>query len=278
MKPFISLLIAIICLQSMAQKTEEQWFEELTDLSYEGDALTAYIGFGQFVEKYPQSSLVPRAVLNQGFLLRALGRDREAKAVFESVLQSSYNEYEPFGGIMEQYALYKNRSAKQLAEIALLEKEYDAVQKYINLFHREYPYKHFCGNELSADEIYTDVMYAKMHHGKGETKKAIQKLLPHMFYNGLAGNTEVITLLGEYLPLAFSKDQLNFFIRKGIQSFNVRKNGKNAQFTLLEVKISLNPYYLYELADDGAPDQTSFDRGALEALLKKHPVWSVYME
>ncbi|MEL7270568.1 MAG: hypothetical protein AAGL34_13415 [Bacteroidota bacterium] len=280
MKQLLLLYTLFLTFYGYTQKTEEQWFEELTDLYYEGDAMTAYLGFGRFVEKHPKSDLVSRAKLNQGFLLRALGKDGEAKLIFESILRSKYDEYEAYGGIMEQFTLYKHRSAKQLAEIALLEKDYNNAGKYIEIFHTVYPYKHFCGNELSANEIYTDAMYAKMYHGKGKTKRAVQKLLPHMFFNGLAGNHEIIELLEEYLPIAFSKEQLSFFLKQSIESFKTRKNGKKAYFTLLDVKISLDAYqlsYMNGIEVNVEVDET-LNQEALRTLFKKHPVWSSYME
>lgn len=282
MKLRILLLTLLLSIQAIAQennaKTETEWFDELMETYYDGDFMTAYLGLGQFIDKYPNSDLVPRATFNQAFLLRELGKDNEAKMILKRILNSEYNEYDSYGGIMEQYALYKNRSAKHLAEIALFEKEYEKASKYIYLFDQVYPYKHFCGNELSADEIYTQTMYAKMYHGKGKTTKAIKKLLPHMFFNGLAGNQEVLDLLNEYLPMVFSRDEIKSLLQESIESFKVKKNG-NAQFTILDVKIPLDSYYLYDIqGSDWSNANENFDKKALVKLMENHEVWSNYLK
>ena len=264
--------------QNNKSDAELEWFEELSETSYQGDFMTAYLGFGKFLEKYPDSELAPRALFNQGFLLRELGKEQEAKQIFERIMEEEFNEYENYGGIMEQYTLYKNRSAKHLAEIYLEEENFIAALKYIKIFDNIYPYKHFCGNELEADAIYTDVMYAKTYYGMGKLDKAIKMLLPHLFYNGLASNNEVMELLGQYLPQLYSNNEIKQFVEEGIQNFKA-KDKDYGTFQLLGVKI---PVYTYQFYGEGEIELVS-DKGtknnqAIEKVIKTHPVFEVYFQ
>lgn len=281
MKKIVLLLSLSIITSVLAQKKmaddETLWFEELVQTYYKGDYMTAYLGFGKFVEQHPGSDLVPRALFNQACLLRELGRDRDAVPIFKKIMKSNFNEKEAYGGIMEQYALYKNRSAKHLAEIYLNEKHFKSAAQYIYQFDKVYPYQHFCGNELSADAIYTDIMYAKMYHGKGKTIKAIKLLLPHMFYNGLAGNQEVLDLLNQFLPLVYSKKELTEQLVLSIENFKTL-SAEEGQLKFLNVRIPVYTYALYDLGSSISGD--TFDlkgRAAFTALFKNHPVLSKYI-
>ncbi|RIV43600.1 tetratricopeptide repeat protein [Flagellimonas pelagia] len=266
----------MIFAQNNKGDAELEWFEELSEITYEGDYMTAYLGFGQFLEKFPDSELAPRALFNQGYLLRELGRGQEAKRIFERIIEEEYNEYENYGGIMEQYTLYKNRSAKHLAEIFIEEENFVEALKYIKMFDNIYPYKHFCGNELEADAIYTDVMYAKTYHGLGKLDKAIKKLLPHLFYNGLASNNEVMELLSQYLPQLYSNDEVKQFLQEGIQNFKV-KDKNYGTFQLLGVKI---PVYTYQFYGEGeiefVSDEGTKNAQAIDEIIKSHPIFEGY--
>ncbi len=278
----ITILLLLLCgMTVFSQKStsdrETEWFDELVEDYYEGDYMTAYLGFGQFVKHYPKSSLVPRAIFNQACLLRELGRDEDAKVVFRKIMNSNFDEQEAYGGIMEQYALYKNRSAKHLAEIYLNENDFNNAGKYIHLFDKIYPYQHFCGNELSANAIYTDTMYAKMYHGKGKTEKAIKKLLPHMFYNGLAGNQEVLDLLNQYLPLVYSNSELITLLEVSISDFQIIDNDWG-KLKFLNVRVPVYTYQLYDFNNTGSADDLDLKgKAAFLEIFKNHPVLSNYL-
>ncbi|MGX1931072.1 tetratricopeptide repeat protein [Flagellimonas sp. 2504JD4-2] len=264
--------------QNNNPKKEVEWYDELMEKYYEGDYMTAYLGLGRFVEQYPNSELVPRAIFNQACLLRDLGKDDEAKSIFQRIMLSDYDEHEAYGGIMEQYALYKNRSAKHLAEIFLEEGNFKMAEKYIYLFDKVYPYKHFCGNELSANAIYTDVMYAKIYHGKGKTDKAIKKLLPHLFYNGLTGNQSVIDLLQEYLPLAYTNNELKALLKDSLENFKI-KSDEEGFLKFLGVKIPVYTYLLYDFTNKDLADNLDLDqKSKFLKVFASHPVLSTYLE
>lgn len=275
----ISMLLScgFIYGQKEAEKKETMWFDELTESYYDGDYMTAYLGFGRFVEEYPKSDLAPRAVFNQAWLLRELGKEEEAKVIFEQIMKSDYDEQEAYGGIMEQYTLYKNRSAKHLAEIYLGEENYKEAAKYIYIFDKVYPYKHFCGNELSANEIYTDAMYAKAYHGKGNTEKAIKKLLPHMFDNGLAGNGEIVELLNNYLPQVYSKEELTQLMETSLKEFKIGKH-EEGLLKLLGVRIPVYTYQLYGFGNQNYDIDLNADIETLfNEVFRTHPVISQYL-
>jgi hypothetical protein len=146
---------------------------------------------------------------------------------------------------MEPYTLYKHHSCRKLAEIALTEKDYNAAEKYIRMFDKEYPYQHFCGDEWSAYDMYKAVMLCKAHEGKGEIKKAMQVLLPYIFSDALASNREVIRELTRLLEANFTKEQNKQEFTRALSSLSLKENRKEVRATieLYGVKVEVEDYF-----------------------------------
>ncbi|SFR40132.1 Tetratricopeptide repeat-containing protein [Robiginitalea myxolifaciens] len=274
------LLVAIFSVfTGIAQstpRTPESWFDDLTDLYYDGDYWPALLGFERFLAAHPYSELRPRAMYNRASLLRELGKSEEAIIAFKEIMKSDFDELEPYGGIMEQYALFKNRSAAHLAELYLEARQYDKAETYVYLYDKVYPYKHFCGNELTASAIYKASLYARVYFGQGKSEKAIKTLLPHVFYNGLADNGQITELLGEYLPKTYDRDQMIAALEEAIGNFRP-KNKEFGYLKLYGVKIPVQSYAFYDWQYPVTEDVENLSWNAkLSMLLENHPVFGRY--
>ncbi|MDG1571979.1 hypothetical protein OZ410_06600 [Robiginitalea sp. M366] len=263
--------------QHPAGLNEEAWFDTLVEAYQAGDYWTALLGFERFADTYPGSDLAARAWYNRACLLREVGKPDQAIAAFTRIMNSDFDELEAYGGIMEQYALYKNRSAKNLAELYLEAGDYQQAGKYIYQFDREYPYQHFCGNELTADAIYTATMYARYYHGTGKHEKAIRKLLPYAFGNGLAGNHTVQELLIEYLPETFDRKTVQQELQAALESFTAQSKS-NGTLKMFGVKIPVSEYAFYDTPATISAGTAELSWTAkLEVLLREHPVFGRYL-
>ena len=145
---------------------------------------------------------------------------------------------------MEQYALYKHRSASRLADIYLNQEYYEKARKYIRLFDKKYKYKHFGGNEMMAHEIYTARQYARLYHGEGKTAKAINKLLPYLFYNGLASNSKLLKLLDTLLRQQYTEAEIRQLVLQAKESMQIRKEDE-VYIRFLGSKVRVWSYHLF---------------------------------
>ncbi|KOY88191.1 hypothetical protein AD998_12690 [bacterium 336/3] len=227
-----------------------QYAKELENDIYE-EALDLY---KTFIEKYPKSKLIYRALYNKGSLERYLKMNWEANNTFQVLLNSKANDQEKGGkgsGIMaEPYANYKHEAAKELTLIAIEYKSYEEALKYLDLM-KKYPYHHFCGNEYATDEIYTQGLYAQCYIGLNENQKAIQVLLPSLLENGLADNSALVQTLYDILIKLYSKDSLKAqyeYAFKNYQSKTIKRK-KNSydilfiKFLDTEIELPVDSFY-----------------------------------
>lgn len=182
--------------------------------------------YQELIDSFPQSNLLFRALNNKGFAELTLKKDNEAKKTFQKILDSKADDKEKGGigsGIMaEPYANYKNRAAKILASICIKETNYEEALKYLDLT-KKYPYRHFCGNEYAADDIYMSELYAKCYLGLNDTDKALKILLPNLLENGLASNSDLVVLTTETLLKKYSKDELKTLFENAFKTYKTEK-------------------------------------------------------
>lgn len=244
-----------ICIQANGQKkekTEEQkLFDKAIELHEDEELDSALIVFRQFRTQYPNSELSPRVHYNIGYILNEQGKKDEAKTILKEILESNYNEKDPGGrGLMgPQYALYKHFSCEQLADIYLDERNYVEAEKYVRLFDKKYPYEHFCGNELTAYQIFKSRSYAKVYDGQGKTDDAIKQLVPHVFNTGLADNEELIEDLIVLLDKKYKTDEVKNELKKSITTLKItesKKRGETATIELYEFKVNVDENGLYD--------------------------------
>lgn len=182
--------------------------------------------YQELIDSFPKSKLLYRTLNNKGFIELSLEEFNEAKKTFTLILDSQADDEEEGGigsGIMaEPYAGYKNRASKAMASICVKEKNYKDAVKYLDLT-KKYPYRHFCGNEYAADDIYMSKMYGKCYIGLNEYEKAYKILLPNLLENGLADNSDLVDIAYDALLKKYTKEDLKSKYEKAFKNYKVEK-------------------------------------------------------
>jgi tetratricopeptide (TPR) repeat protein len=228
MKKIISIIAFLtLTLGVFSQKAQKQ-FEYASALYEAGKFDSALYSFANIYNKGRGSeTLIAKAYYNIGVIYLEQKRNTYAKEIFENILESDFDEMDRGGtgsGIMgEPYAIYKNRSCRILAAIALDEKDYETALKYTKMADKEYPYRHFCGNEYAANDIYLATMYARCYEGLGDKEKAIQTLLPHCIENGLASNSELVDQLCLLIKEKYSKEEIKQRVESAASGISVKE-------------------------------------------------------
>lgn len=217
--------------------------------------------YNELIKNFPKSKLLFRTLNNKGFIEIDLGDNDDAKKTFQKILDSNADDNEKKGsgsGIMaEPYANYKNRALKMLANLYIKEGKYTEAINYLNLT-KIYPYKHFGGNELAADNIYMSELYAKSYIGLNNNKAALEYLLPNVLENGLADNSRLVVLAYEILLKQYSKDELKTKYKQAFNNYKRKKISNREEgyynyfITFLDMKIKLSPWHLSEVKPEKA--------------------------
>jgi hypothetical protein len=212
--------------------------------------------YEELIETFPKSKLIFRALNNKGFAELQLEDFDDAKSTFLMLLNSKADDSEKGGigsGLMgEPYANYKNRAAKILADIELRDKNYSQALKYLDET-KKYPYRHFCGNEYAADEIHMAVQYSKCYLGMNQDEKAFDLLLPNIFGNGLASNSQLIEVAYNALMQKYKKEDLKAQFEKSFENVIIEKETKNKNedtyyyVKFLNRKIQLDSWSLHDM-------------------------------
>lgn len=207
--------------------------------------------YQELIDSFPKSKLLFRTLNNKGFIELSLGDTAKAKKTFMVILNSEANDKEKGGigsGLMaEPYANYKNRAAKTLSSISIQEKKWDEALSYLDLT-KKYPYRHFCGNEYAADDIYMAELYAQCYLGLQDYKKAYSVLLPNILENGLADNSSLVDTAYKALLKTYSKNDLKRLFELAFKDIKTEtvKRGKNEYqihyITFLDNKIEVDTW------------------------------------
>lgn len=227
--------------------------------------------FHQFLDTYRTSAQRGRAHFNLALSYAAEKDYVNAKKYFLEILDQPYNEQDE-NNLMEPYALYKHHACRQLAFIALEEKNYLQAGLFIRWFDEKFPYQHFCGNEWAAYDMFKAVMDAKVLAGTGHVHEGIEKLVPFIFDNGLASNEGVLDELielFEQLPSADVKKAFN----DAAASLVIEKKRKdvNAYVTLFGIKVNVASYYF---EDDSTHKN---DKDYYASQLRNHRLFRMYL-
>lgn len=260
--------------QTAERSKDELRFDEIFEMYYSEEYDSALILLNQFIIEFPNSDLYPRAKYNIGYIYRELGEDESAIAIFKYIIKSDFNDQERFGGLMEEYTLYKHRSSKHLAEIYLDRNEYQTAFKYIRMFDKRYRYKHFCGNELYANEIYTASSYGRYYYGIGKPEKAIKRLSQYLFDNGLASNVYLVKMLDEILKEKYKSDELDRLLSESKATLTLHKK-RGAYIEFFGSKVYVDDYSLY------APHNPDFEENIglsdieiYNKVIETHPIFN----
>jgi tetratricopeptide (TPR) repeat protein len=232
-KLILTFLLACACTIAFPQKPAEL-FEQASGYYYDGEYDSALLIYKKIYKKGKgDESLIAKSHYNMADIYFEKADYKKAKGIFLEILATDYDEMDKGGigeGIMgEPYALYKNNSCKILAEIALKEKDYSKALEYTGLFDKVYPYRHFCGNEYAANDIYVAYTYARCYEGLGDTSQAIAVLLPECFFNAYANNEIAVKLATRLIKEKYSAEELQEQLKKAVMSIHSRieGNGKN---------------------------------------------------
>lgn len=215
--------------------------------------------YNELISQFPQSDLVFRALNNKAFAELENGYQNKAQETFLKIVKSKANDKEKGGigsGIMgEPYANYKNRALKNLAKIEIVNKNYSAALQYLEET-KKFPYQHFCGNEFAEDKIYIAELYAQCYLGLNQTEKAFDVLLPNIFENGLASNSEIVTLTYNTLSKTYSKMDLKNQLEESFKNLMIKKEKRNKyeytsyNINFLNRNIELPNWQLEEVTTD----------------------------
>lgn len=261
MKTLSFMVVLILCViqpvraQDDEPQTEDEiLFEQAVQHFADTDYTRAAEEFETFISKFPKSPLLGRAHYNLGLTHFRLLNYITAEKVFRQILDEPYNERDE-NDIMEPYTLYKHHSCRMLAEISLAVEDYKKAERYIYMFDKVYPYQHFCGNEWSAYDMYKAVMLAKAYEGQGETKKAMEELLPYIFSNALASNEEVLRELSHLLEAIYTKEENREEFTRALASLEVKETKKQTRafIQLYGVKVEVEDYF-YDMETNGSKD------------------------
>lgn len=228
----VLFFVSAICLTTKAQSKQELEFDVAYQLFDDGKYQQASEAFALFMQKFPKHELKPRAHFNLAYSYYRAGDTTHAATTFLDILEQKYNERDA-NNLMEPYALYKHHACRHLAEIAIARKQFDDAEFYIRLFHKKYPYQHVCGNEWAAYDIYKAVMDAKVLEGKKQPDLALKALAPHLFYNGLAGNEEALTMMSDLLEHNFKPRTIKKIFNDALQSLHFLRTRGETKPTIL---------------------------------------------
>ncbi len=229
-KALFSIILITFVLSATAQKVVKR-FEEASRMHEQKNYDSALYLYAAIYNKgIGSTELIAKSYYNIGVIYLDRGNTEAAKAVFEDLLTEDFNEMDHGGtgsGIMaEPYAIYKNRSCRILAHLSIEAKDFKRALMYTEKADKEYPYRHFCGNEYAANDIYMAMMYATCYAGLGDKDRAINTLFPHYMENGFANNTELVDQLCKLLKEKYSKDEISRQVElaiTGIYTKEVRK-------------------------------------------------------
>lgn len=216
--------------------------------------------YRELIDSFPKSNLLFTALNNKGIIELDLNDTKDATKTFQRILDSNADDKEKGGigsGLMaEPYANYKNRASKTLAEIYIKANDYEKAIKYLDLT-KKFPYRHFCGNEYAADEIYMRELYARCYLGLNDTDKALKILLPSLLENGLASNSDLVIVAAETLLKKHSKGELKTLYENAFKSYKTEKiKPKNSDeyekyyIIFLDTDIEINSWRLEVMRPD----------------------------
>ena len=191
MKRFCSfLLISLFFTVTVcAQRGARDIFAEAS-AAYEAErAELARDLYQEVVDKHPRRrKLAPLALFNVALISYELEDFARARAGFQKILESDYDERQSVGGsIMDNpYANFRHQASNYLYRMALREEQYEDALTYFALADSVYPLQHFCGNAYAEEEIHLAVGYSQLYTQLGRGEEALPRLLQAAVPNGLA--------------------------------------------------------------------------------------------
>lgn len=233
--------------------------EEILDLAFEQ--------FEKVVEEYSKSKLYHKSLYNLAHISSLMDYEEDEIKYLQMILNSDANDKEFSGrsGLMANpYANFKNEASNRLTDIYIEKKDFETALRFKKI-NEKYPLQHFCGNAFAADEIHNAKQYAKIYIGLRDNEKALNHLLPHIFNNGFANNSNLVHLTTTFLKKNYSIDKLRTGFESSIENIysKVEKEGNN-QWTSYFIK-----YFDVEIEIPSWKLSFETDEDKIKAELKK---------
>jgi hypothetical protein len=226
--------------QSTAQPTDERSVKRDSTLWEDEKALDAMTAI---MSGRPKTGRKAERHFNAGVQQFNRQAYNEAAITFKEILAMDYDEMAA-NNIMEPFKLYKHRSAWFLAEISLRVKNWEEAERYIYIFDKKYPYRHFCGNELSAYRVMKATMDARLHEGQGKIDQSVRDLVPYIFDDVFASNVTALSLLRQILRSNYSIDEVRTELVQGIGTMKVDTAKMQAVLVVFDTEASINGYFI----------------------------------
>lgn len=251
---FFCILFLFCTHRAGAQKMPSDYFDEGLKFADEEKYEQSIAAFRYIVDHYPHYEHYEEAFYNLGYVCYQSGKNDSALLVFHQILQGNFNEKKEIGGdiMSDPYANFRHRASLHISSIYFEQGQFDSCLHYFALSDTVYPYLHFCGNELAENRIYTAMRYAEIYREMNRPQDAINALLPLVFENDLADNSNLIDtlkamLISEKIPEP--KKQLDEALDKMYLKTIHPKNGKKYKryfFSYLGVEIEVPWKYLQD--------------------------------
>ncbi len=199
----------------------------------------AFEQFEKIIDEYPNSKLYHKSLYNLAQISSQLDYEEDEIKYLQMILNSNANDKENSGrsGIMANpYANFKNEASNRLTGIYLNNGDFNKALEYKKI-NEKYPLQHFCGNAFASDKIYNAEQYAKIYIGLDNNEKVLDYLLPHIFNNGLASNSDLVDLTIKFLKNNYTQEKLRADFENATKNIysKTEKNGDN-QWTNYYIK------------------------------------------
>ncbi len=151
--PAAAAIVLLSChLRLRVEENADKKLEQGIAAFEAGDPDEAIRRWEEVVARYPYTSAWGPAVFNTGLAHRKQGRYREAIASFERLPDSSVNDLEPTGELMEAYRNYRHQACLQISGCYEDLGDYPSALRYALLARDRYPYRSWCGTcQMGAD-------------------------------------------------------------------------------------------------------------------------------
>lgn len=256
-------------------KPDQTEFDQAMDIYYKKEYDSAVVKFQNFIRNFPNSELIGRAKYNIAYIYRETDQNDKAIPAFKEILNSRLNEKDAFGGIMEQYTLYKHRSSSILAEIYIEKEDFQTALEYNKKADKKYPYKHFHRREVVDNEVYLSNNYSKIYRGLGDNKKSLKYILPYTFY----GRNYIVADIIASLDLLYSNEQIVSELNSAKKSLFQKKNNY-ALIKIFGKKLKVYENLLYSDMNDPNIEQYYELKGLdiYKKIVDIHPLFKHYLK
>ena len=165
---------------------------------------------------------------NIGLIYNELKDDKKAIVYLKKVFNNTKSIY------------FLEIVSENLMNIHFQNNEFNKALLYANVYFKRTRFSS-CGNGNAETAIYKAFTYGKIYYGLKEYKKALEFLLPEIFYNGMVDNRKLVKLTTEVLFEKYKKKKVKKIFEKALNDIYLKKYKKtNYYYTkILNVTIPI---------------------------------------